>query len=158
MKEFDLREFVSKLNIFYGLEKTVSSRRLELWLDDVTNIPKESLDFIYKKIIQGKDTIPRNLPKYIKQYFLEWRFANPDKQINPDAQKTPCEDCFGKGILWFKKKSVDGFKYELAARCGHCRNWIRHVGNSRDLPLRIREDLINQGYEVYPYDGREVPF
>ena len=72
--------------------------------------------------------------------------------MGADFLPTDCPDCYGHGILWYLKDEVKA-KFEYVAKCGSCRNHMRH-GPLPAYPTKVRQDLINQGYEVFPYERR----
>jgi hypothetical protein len=139
MTKSEFQEFISQVGNFYGYSKIVDMERLNAWYAEVKNIPSEPLPQIMSKIYTEKDTMPRNMPKIIKEFFSEWLAANPDKMFKNREQRH-CDECGGKGFLWCKRPAhVEGRPFtgpdgnvifeKITYRCAKCDNWARYVSN-----------------------------
>jgi hypothetical protein len=114
--------------LYYGLDKIVNPERFNLWYLEVKGIPTESILYIQKCLFADKDSMPRNIPKYVKQYFSQWLSANPAKKAGRTI-RTKCDECASKGLLWFKKQ--DGYIYVV--RCAKCQNWAGDFNPSKNI-------------------------
>ncbi|MCP4569754.1 MAG: hypothetical protein GY841_19410, partial [FCB group bacterium] len=88
--------------------------------DDLKKIPSEARKYILDAL-KKNDKLPLNLPKAIRAIHYQWRQDHPDKRA---FQKEECEHCDSTGHLRFLAKNW----YEYDARCGHCGNWRRTLG------------------------------
>lgn len=147
MIQDDFRKFVMDISHFYGLNKVVDAERFSMWFEQVKKIPTEAIPAIYTKLISEKDTMPRNVPKCVKEYFRQWISENPDKSAYQNFQRTKCDDCGGKGIIWYRKTFGDDRNIK-AVRCASCRNWTRHVGDQCGLTFRKRSEIERNGCEI----------
>lgn len=149
MKKEEFKNFLRRINAYYGYDKIISPERFYAWANKVVNIPKAAEDYIFEQITEQHNTMPRNLPKWIKEYFSAWRSADPGRQINPHIKKTNCTDCSGSGFIRFRKAdAVTGMLYTYCARCGACRNWMLQVGESCGMAIKMKSDLLDCGYEL----------
>jgi hypothetical protein len=86
--------------------------------------------------------------------------SGPGGQFTP----TPCSDCNGRGLLWFKREYFDlgpiavddqGVatkwpEYEHVAKCAKCDNSKQH-GALQHLKTLDKSELIKEGKRVFPY-------
>lgn len=155
-------ELVRDLNSYFGSEKTVSPRRADQWFYKVKDIPEASIDFIYNKITNERDAMPRNLPKYIISFYFQWR-SSSDQVINYPV--THCDECNSKGFLWVKRPSMingtevinaqgEKMMEEISFRCASCENWRREV-NFKSKPSATLSQLSAQGYDVVGFENKQ---
>lgn len=118
MTRFEFTNLIENLAAYYGA-KTPGSRTTDLWFDLVQNIPAEALPWIERKICQDQDSLPRNLPKAIRELFEAWLNAHPEKRAF--VQDRNCPDCEGGWLTLCK--TVPGYEVPLSfsAPCGRCK-------------------------------------
>ena len=118
MTRFEFMALAESLAAYYGV-KTPGSKTVDLWFDMVQNIPAEALPWIERKIYQDQDSLPRNLPKAIRELFEAWLQANPEKRAHKES--VDCPDCEGGWLCL--TRPVRGYKVPptFSAPCGRCR-------------------------------------
>ena len=151
----DLKKFIGDLGSYYGFEKFVDSKRMDQWLEKTKDIPTESLPFIFGRITDERDTIPRNIPKNMRDFYHQWQSSSGKVM---DYPRTDCHECHGEGILWARRPAlIDGKLFEgvdgpvteeVAYRCQLCENWKRHCYWKAMKPA-TRFELENQGMTVW---------
>lgn len=119
MNKIEFSSFVETLSTYFGA-KAPGMKAVDLWFDMVQNIPAEALPWIENKICQEQDTIPRNLPKAIRELFEAWLQAHPEKRAFTQENRS-CPDCEGGWLALCKP--VDGYRLPLSfsAPCGRCK-------------------------------------
>lgn len=122
MTKDEFKEFVVTSTEYFGLKNVVDSSRFDLWFREVSHIPAESLPYIKSMLFSEKESMPRNIPKFVKEFYSQWLNANPDKVAHRNKASI-CHECGSTGFLFFRK--ADGYKY--VARCSSCRNWTREI-------------------------------
>lgn len=145
MNKDDFNGFLRNISDYFGLEKYITPQRFSKWFAIVEHLPAEALEYITNRFYEEKETIPRNIPKWMREYFRQWLNSNPDK-IARNFTSTQCDDCKSDGLIYFKAN--DGNNY--VARCGSCRNWEQYFnhGNIAGIPRIMRT------YEIYEQGGR----
>ena len=118
MNKIEFSSFVETLTTFFGA-KAPGMKAVDLWFDMVQNIPAEALPWIETKICQDQETIPRNLPKAIRELFEAWLQAHPEKRARKES--VDCPDCEGGWLCL--TRPVRGYKVPptFSAPCGRCR-------------------------------------
>lgn len=146
MTKSDFKAFIKDVGQYFGMKNIISEKRLDMWYTLCQDIPHSALLFIQLKIFTDRDSMPRNMPKYVKMYYRDWLYTNPDKLIKAKDYKSDCHHCKGEGLLFYIES---GYRY--VARCGDCKNWIDHFSEKTSQPRQLRRiDLENQGYQVEP--------
>lgn len=122
----------------YYERKIPSDNALELWHERVKNVPKESMEWIERKIFEENDTFPKNLPSVIWALYNAWLNAHPDKRAYQEEKQ--CPDCEGGWIVL--TRIVTGYKQliSFSVPCGRC----KQVGSAY---YRTLEECIRAGYE-----------
>lgn len=149
----DFRQLVTRLNTYYGLEKTVSPSRFDLWFAQVKHIPEAAMSYIAARITAEKDIMPRNLPKVMLDYYGQWGRSSPAAA----PARTRCGECGGDGFLWVERPAVvngvmltghDGvIKQQVVFRCGRCDNWQRMC--APDAVQAITREMVHRnGHRV----------
>jgi hypothetical protein len=157
MTRDELQEFVSQVGNFYGYSKIVDMERLNAWYAEVKNLPSEPLPHIMSRIYTEKDTMPRNMPKIIKEYFSEWLASNPEKMFK-NRETTNCEECGGKGFIWCRRPAfVDGRPFTgpggdrifetITFRCERCENWSRYVSRNA-MPAATKRYITDEKHYI----------
>ena len=140
--------FLQELNDYYGLDKIFSPSRKERWHNYVKYMPNESLKYIRDRIFDEKETIPRNIPMWMKNYFRDWKVLNSGRFL----QYTPviCDECGTIGLFWITAE-LDGIDYTSVAVCKKCENWQLHLGPETVDKMRraTRAELEAEGYSVF---------
>ena len=155
MEPQTLRELVKSVNQFFGLEKTVSPERLQMWAEKLKHVPDGCHRFVFERVTSELDAPPRNLPKFVMQCAHQWSQAN----FRGSSQRQEnCSECNGHGLLWCKRLAVvagevlrgrDGNAlYETVSyRCAKCLNWQRHVHASAKAQAS-RAEIFERGYRL----------
>lgn len=145
MTKDEFRQFVITSGEYFGLKNIVDNSRLDLWFKEVQHIPSASMSYIQSMLFSEKETMPRNIPKFVKDYYGQWLNANPDK-VAYRNEHSVCDECRSTGFLWFKKH--DGNIY--VARCRNCRNWARVLtpgSKESGIPAEMtREFILESGW------------
>jgi len=94
----DFKNLLEQLSEYYGIKRFVNGIRFEMWFKFTEDIPQLALEYIFSKIVEEKDTIPRNLPKVINEYARIWKNSNY-KPLNIKIS-TPCQECGSTGFIW----------------------------------------------------------
>jgi len=118
-------EFVTDVFAYYQREKP-KDRTMDLWFDEVRNIPDECLEWVLSKVFKESDRLPSNLPATMWALYNAWLQAHPEKRAHRDI--IDCPDCEG-GWLVLQKIVENKFgkpMYEHAiptftAPCGRCK-------------------------------------
>ncbi len=118
MKPLELEQLIDKIYLYFA-KRPANQQQKDVWYDDLKKIPSEARKYILDAL-KKNDKLPLNLPKAIRAIHYQWRQDNPNKVA---YQKEPCEHCDETGHLLFKLKGAD-----YMARCGHCGNWRRTLG------------------------------
>ena len=130
------------------------------WHAKIAHIPAEALQYAIERIEDEAQAMPLNLPKALKDGWMAWQNANPERIAR---QRTPCKACDGRGEIMFEKLNPDfGKTYRFACRCGHCRNWYPDIGEG--VPLMTLDQVRRAGgtiCERYPGElaqsGKSAP-
>ena len=155
MEQLTLRELVKSVNQFFGLEKTVSPERLQMWAEKLKHVPDGCHRYVFERITSELDSPPRNFPKLVVQYARQWSEANCR---GLSQRQEDCHECGGSGFLWCRRLAVLGGEvlrgrdgnalYEMVSyRCPKCLNWQRHVHASAKAQAS-RAELFQRGYDV----------
>ncbi|GEM_PF-3481189 len=137
-------EFVTDIFDYFERKKP-NDNTMDLWFDEVRNIPDECLEWIKSKIFKENDNKPSNIPATMWALYNAWLQAHPEKRAHRESVN--CPDCEG-GWLVLQKIVENKFgkpMYEHAiptftAPCGKC----------RQLPMRNFVTLfqaLEQGYQ-----------
>jgi len=155
MTEDQLKPMIRRIGEYFGLDKAVLLTRFEQWYGRVKDIPAEALPYIETCIQDHHDSMPRNMPKYIRGYYYAWKSANTAKLI--DYPRTTCAECHGHGLIWIKRTAmIEGKPWgningpiteETSYRCASCENWKRHC-HADAKPAATRQYLADQGHDV----------
>jgi hypothetical protein len=145
MTKDELKIFLDEITTYYGLDKIISPKRLELWAGFVDYIPSTALRFIASQIYKNSDTMPRNIPKHMQRWFYEWKRIN---SISQHYEQTECPDCRSTGLIWYYE-TIDNFKYTKVAVCALCDNWRLNMGEKTKsrYPTYTVRDLEERGID-----------
>jgi ribosomal protein S27AE len=102
MNEFIYQKFLKELCAYF--EKKLSKETSDVWYNEISKIPEESLNFITSQI-KKKESFPRNFPAATWAIYYEWLRVNQKQALND------CPDCGGSGWLSENRK---------AYKCGRC--------------------------------------
>ena len=120
MKQLEFEQLIDKVYIYFA-RKPATQQHKDVWYDDLKKIPSEARKYVLDAL-KKNDKLPLNLPKAIQAIHWQWRQDHPDKIA---YQKEPCDHCNQTGHLLFQLKG-----YDYMAKCGHCNNWRRTLGES----------------------------
>jgi len=103
----------------YFERKRPNDNTMDLWFDEVRNIPDEALEWIKSRIFKENDNKPSNLPATMWALYNAWLQANPDKRAHRES--VDCPDCEGGWLCL--TRPVRGYKVPptFSAPCGRCR-------------------------------------
>lgn len=62
-------KLIIKVYMYYQSMKMPSQSQIDLWFDQISHIPNEAIEFIEKEIYRDRDSLPRNIPKAIKESY-----------------------------------------------------------------------------------------
>jgi len=135
----------------YFNRKVPDSQQLNLWFNKVKFIPKTAIPYIYEFITDKADSLPSNIPQKLKTGWGCYLRDNP-RMIARVHEKTPCNDCSGKGIIRYRQlDELYGKPAETTCICGGCHNWKRHFDDKEGFAVFTRRQLENQGCAIWPY-------
>jgi hypothetical protein len=124
------------------------NKAMASWFQRVNFIPIEAAKWIVKQIQDNKDSLPYNIGKAFLDGWRDYRKAHPHLFII-EYEVTPCNDCNGTGLIFFKELSKKLNRDErFMCKCGSCQNWKRHLGHKVRLPIRTLEQLKQKDYEI----------
>jgi len=136
----------------YFERKRPNDNTMDLWFDEVRNIPDEALEWIKSRIFKENDNKPSNLPATMWALYNAWLQANPHKRAF--TEEKDCPDCEGGWLVL--QKRIDGYKQPIShsAPCGRC----KQIPNAYYLTL---EEAERKGYKrtdlrASPWDGKSV--
>jgi hypothetical protein len=124
MNEDIFKTFVRRLCSYYGKagDKTALAQTGS-WYGKVADLPDEPLNWMYDRITDEHDLMPRNVPKLMRGLFSSWLHDNPDRRAHGDGD-TPagCSQCI-HGVLYLVRYDLPAYPkgYETVAGCAHCR-------------------------------------
>lgn len=118
MTPIQFRAFVFDLSDYYERKRPQDST-LDLWFDEVRNIPDEPLEWIKTKIFKENDSKPSNIPATMWALYNAWLAAHPEKRARRD--NVDCPDCEGGWLVL--QKWVEGYRQPIShsAPCGRCK-------------------------------------
>ena len=118
MTQINFRNFVFGVSDYYERKRPQDST-MDLWFDEVRNIPDEPLEWITGKIFKENDTKPTNLPATMWALYNAWLQANPNKRAF--AQERDCPDCEGGWLVLQKRLPMYAIPISHSAPCGRCK-------------------------------------
>jgi len=152
MEKDVFKKFINELVIYFGADnffkKENNESRLDIWFAAVKFIPSgDPLNFILAQIKNDFDSLPRNIPRVIKQYWTIYQESNRDKieHYRTERPENKCQYCID-GLLLMRKKSNCGDHYvESVGRCGHCKSRTE----TQFGPFLFADRQREKGYKVY---------
>lgn len=85
-------KLIVRISQFFQSTKLPSSTQVDLWFEQIKQIPEEAVDFIEKQIYKDRDSLPRNIPKAIKEAY----------------------DNYPKSHQFFKYDPVEDFRFPIS--------------------------------------------
>lgn len=76
-------KLIVRISQFFQSTKLPSSSHVDLWFEQIKQIPEESIDFIEKQIYKDRDSLPRNIPKAIKEAYDNYPKVNKFFKYDP---------------------------------------------------------------------------
>ncbi len=111
-------EFVTDVFAYYQREKP-KDRTMDLWFDEVRNIPDECLEWVTGKIFKESERLPSNLPATAWALYNAWLTAHPEKRaFREEAQ---CPECEGGWLALQKRLPMYAIPISHSAPCGRCK-------------------------------------
>lgn len=149
MTQIQFRSFVFDVADYYERKRPQDST-LDLWFDEVRNIPEECLEWVKVKIFKENDNKPSNLPGTMWALYNAWLQANPHKRAF--TEEKDCPDCEGGWLVLHKWLDQYGRNIEHSAACGRC----KQIPNAYYMTL---EEAERKGYKrtdlkTLSWDGR----
>ena len=111
-------EFVTDIFDYFE-RKRPNDNTMDLWFDEVRNIPDECLEWVKGKIFKENDNKPSNLPATMWALYNAWLQANPDKRAHREAVN--CPDCEGGWLVLQKRLPMYAIPISHSAPCGRCK-------------------------------------
>ena len=110
-------EFVTDIFDYFE-RKRPNDNTMDLWFDEVRNIPDECLEWVKGKIFKENDNKPSNLPATMWALYNAWLQAHPEKRAHRDH--VDCPDCEG-GWLAIRTR-VEPYRQPIchSSPCGRC--------------------------------------
>ena len=141
MDQRSFTELVDGIKKYFGMKPVLDNQQMRDWFDECKHIPTEVIPSI-KKHIHDQDSIPRNLPKAIKESWRIWKNENHSRIV---SEKIECAFCGGSGAILTTKHDPElGRDYRYACRCGECENWRNDFG--LNVPIYNAGQLMAMGY------------
>ena len=103
----------------YFERKRPNDNTMDLWFDEVRNIPDEALEWIKSRIFKENDNKPSNLPATMWALYNAWLQANPDKRAHRESVN--CPDCEGGWLVLHKRLPMYAIPITHSAPCGRCK-------------------------------------
>lgn len=103
----------------YFERKRPNDNTMDLWFDEVRNIPDEALEWIKSRIFKENDNKPSNLPATMWALYNAWLQANPDKRAHRESVN--CPDCEGGWLVLQKRLPMYAIPITHSAPCGRCK-------------------------------------
>jgi len=130
------------------------SETIRSWHDKIKFVPIIALPWIIDRI-QEMDSLPRNIPKLIKELWFQYRRENPEKAVQ-DIQD--CGGCGSQGFFLVERLNnmyYPPMKTSMMVLCSECGNWRRHFGDNmlKLCARRNRQELIDLGFDILETDG-----
>ena len=139
---------------YWRMEKLPSEQQINLWHTQLEHIPNGTLNWILPDLYQEHDSLPRNLPKAIKEAYQKAPVENRKHVV-----KVFCDQCKGAGSFRVRYKDAMQQMVWGVAICKACENWRVDFGkNVFDMTLKAYPNEMQlAGYEVQLYGtGQEI--
>lgn len=132
----------------YFDRKTPGNASLTQWHKKCEHVPHMAMDWIIGWMTDNMDSPPRNMGKAINAGWYRYQESNPNKIAR--YNETPCDECRGKGILWYSFIEKDsGVRYQHNCICASCENWKLHFNPLKGTGMRLnKQDLLDKGYRL----------
>jgi hypothetical protein len=134
-------------------KKNLTMEQADIYFSHLDYIPDVAINDIVNGIIRNTKPMPGNFPTIndIKTGWWKWQQDNPS--LVKKREKVPCEECGGRGWLWFKTENPQTkLVSEYTVGCEFCNNWKVEMGTGHRIPLSSKAKLEVRGYEVWPYE------
>lgn len=148
---------LKELSGFMG--RKLSDDQLRFYQNNLREVPAEFLASICGNyMMENPPGVPSRFPTVfdLKKHWNAVRSTQQNRAS--DFRRSPCSDCRGEGILWYRVKddrSISGI-YERCCKCNSCNNHLQH-GPLPRLQFMTKRDLEERGLETYPYSRRSGP-
>jgi len=119
MNEMDFTRYIEELFAYYNA-RIPGRRTLDLWHEMTQFVPAEAMPWILRRVWETNESMPRNVPREIRELWQAWLQAHPEKRDRREAERD-CPDCEGGWLSLYKP--VEGYKIPLSfsAPCGRCK-------------------------------------
>lgn len=109
----EFQDFCGAVYAYFGL--TEKAKQIEEWFPLLEDIPGEPLNWIKRKMFAECDSLPRNMPKYVRGRWADWCTAHPRRVAWAAGQVTcqapGCED----GWIFIRREGQNA-----VAMCDRC--------------------------------------
>jgi hypothetical protein len=143
---------LKEMGIYMG--RKLNDEQIKLYIRALSNVPAQYLADLCRAHMSD---CPPGIPSKfltVTQIQEKWNLVRSiSRNTAQSFRREACDDCRGEGMVWYRVPddgSTSGF-YERVAKCGNCRNWRQH-GPMPRLDFRTKAELVNMGFEVYPYE------
>ncbi len=147
----EFKDQMQRLSKYFG--KPVNKDQKSEYLKSAGHIPIMAMTDIVDELIRGRRPTPGSFPtpQRIITLWFEWQKKNPSK-IEKRFEFMDCADCNQTGMIWYRlfEKDLD-YKVEMFFLCANCQNWKQHFQNSEGMVFKYRRDLVDFGYDLFPY-------
>lgn len=148
---------LKELSVYMG--RSLNDEQMRFYQKNLREIPAEFLASACGNLMmENPPGVPSRFPT-VFDLKTHWNAVRGSQQTGAsDFKRTPCADCRGEGILWYRvrdERSISGI-YERCCKCDNCNNHLQH-GPLPRLKFRRKRDLEELGYETYPYSRRSGP-
>ncbi len=119
MNEMDFTRYIEELFAYYNA-RIPGRRTLDLWHEMTQFVPAEAMPWILRRVWETNESMPRNVPREIRELWQAWLQAHPEKRDRREAERD-CPDCEGGWLSLYKP--VEGYRVPptFSAPCGRCR-------------------------------------
>lgn len=107
--------FINRVAEYYGMDGLLSKGRKADWYAQCEHIPAGALGWIAQRIFAEEKTMPRNVPKAVREGWAAWMEAHP-RQIAYEQQVGCDEPGCENGYLFLTGKTG----YHFVGFCSSC--------------------------------------
>lgn len=147
---------IVKVFKYYRIDKLPSDDQLKMWFDGVKFIPNHTIDVLINDLFNEHDTLPRNLPKALRQQYSKMPQTKRPVQYDPiEDTRYPVSMMHTAFNILETKGNVEFVKYcESTNMPRNDRDRVRYKyriireGQQPELMVKILTESIQQADEV----------
>lgn len=165
MTEMDFTRYIEELFAYYNA-RIPGRRTLDLWHEMTQFVPAEAMPWILRRVWETNESMPRNVPREIRELWQAWLQAHPEKRA-PDRTQYSCPDCESGWLVLEKQLPQYSIPISYSAPCARCKQVKAANYMSLDDAVRNgyrRKDLVSEHTvqrqpirELIESIGRPVP-